>query len=201
MSKLINDLIKKKLISPPSFLKDSVQFLCITGSTAYGVANINSDVDFIGYCIPPKGILFPHTAGYISGLDSVIPKFDQWTDHHVNDKEAEKEYDFSVYNILKYFRLVMDNNPNMIDSLFVPRNLIIHSSKVHELVRENRKLFLHKGCWPKFKGYAYSQLHKVNNKVVAKEYQDVIKFEDDHDIERSIEFSDVEQEMKTRGLI
>src|SRR4029079_528647 len=28
-------------------------------------------------------------------------------------------------------------------------------------VRENRRLFLHKGAWPKFKGYAYSQLHKI----------------------------------------
>ena len=29
---------------------------------------------------------------------------------------------------------------------------------VGNLVREKRKLFLHKGAWPKFKGYAYSQL-------------------------------------------
>ncbi len=28
-------------------------------------------------------------------------------------------------------------------------------------MRENRRLFLHKGAWPKFKGYAYSQLHKI----------------------------------------
>ena len=28
-------------------------------------------------------------------------------------------------------------------------------------MRENRRLFLHKGAWPKFKGYAYSQLHKL----------------------------------------
>jgi hypothetical protein len=32
------------------------------------------------------------------------------------------------------------------------------------MVRENRKLFLHKGCWHKFKGYAYSQLHKMSSK-------------------------------------
>jgi hypothetical protein len=35
---------------------------------------------------------------------------------------------------------------------------------VGEHVRENRKLFLHKGSWFKFKGYAYSQLHKMNIK-------------------------------------
>jgi uncharacterized protein len=38
---------------------------------------------------------------------------------------------------------------------------VLHSTRVGNLVRENRKLFLHRGAWPKFKGYAYSQLHKI----------------------------------------
>jgi uncharacterized protein len=33
------------------------------------------------------------------------------------------------------------------------------------MVRENRRLFLHKGAWSKFKNYAYSQLHKLSTKV------------------------------------
>lgn len=32
------------------------------------------------------------------------------------------------------------------------------------MVRDARQLFLHKGCWPKFKGYAYAQLHKMRGK-------------------------------------
>jgi len=36
--------------------------------------------------------------------------------------------------------------------------------QIGEMVRENRKLFLHKGAWHKFKGYAYSQLHKMRTK-------------------------------------
>lgn len=179
MSKLINRLQEKGLINPPSFLKDTVQYLCITGSAAYGVSNVESDVDVYGYCIPPKSVLFPHTTGYIPGLDKGIPTFDQWQQHHINDREAGKEYDFSVYSILKYFRLVMDGNPNMIDSLFIPRNLIIHTTKVHELVRENRKLFLSKKVWPKFKGYAYSQLHKMkikNPDPTSKRYPSIQKY-------------------------
>ena len=31
-------------------------------------------------------------------------------------------------------------------------------------MRENRRIFLHKGAWHKFKGYAYSQLHKMEIK-------------------------------------
>ena len=49
----------------------------------------------------------------------------------------------------------MENNPNIIDSLFTPATCVLHSTRVGNLVRENRKLFLHKGAWPKFKGYAY----------------------------------------------
>ena len=58
----------------------------------------------------------------------------------------------------------MENNPNMIDSLFVPRRCILHSTQVGEHIRESRKEFLHKGSWHKFKGYAYSQVHKMNTK-------------------------------------
>ena len=58
----------------------------------------------------------------------------------------------------------MDNNPNMIDSLFTPRTCVLSCSKIGEMVRENRKLFLHKGSWHKFKGYAYSQMNKMRVK-------------------------------------
>jgi len=52
----------------------------------------------------------------------------------------------------------------MIDSLFVPTECVLHSTAVGELVRDSRKKFLHKGCWHNFKGYAYSQLHKMGGK-------------------------------------
>ena len=55
----------------------------------------------------------------------------------------------------------MENNPNVIDSLFTPATCVLHCTRIGAMVRENRKLFLHRGAWPKFKGYAYSQLHKL----------------------------------------
>ena len=33
------------------------------------------------------------------------------------------------------------------------------------MIRDARRLFLHKGAWWKFKGYAYSQLHKMSGHV------------------------------------
>ena len=58
----------------------------------------------------------------------------------------------------------MENNPNMIDSLFVPADCILTITKVGTIVRDNRRKFLHKGSWYKFKGYSYSQMHKMKNK-------------------------------------
>ncbi len=139
------------------------------GSVAYGVSSDTSDLDIYGFCIPPKYIIFPHLNGEIFGFGKQHKRFEQWQKHHVKDLSNGKEYDFSIYSIVKYFHLCMENNPNMIDSLFVPLRCIIHSTQVGEHIREHRKDFLHKGSWYKFKGYAYSQIHKMKIKKPDKE--------------------------------
>jgi hypothetical protein len=102
--------------------------------------------------------VFPHTAGIISGFGSQGEVFEQWQEHHIKSPDGKKEYDFTVYNIVKYFQLCMQNNPNMLDSLFTPDNCVIHATPISKLVRDNRKMFLHKGSWHKYKGYAFSQM-------------------------------------------
>lgn len=159
---ILKKLNYKQLIHPPSWLISNTQYLCQMGSVAYGVAGDNSDIDIYGFCIPPKYMVFPHMNGEIIGFGKQVKRFEQWQEHHI--KDDTKEYDFSVYSIIKFFQLCMDNNPNMIDALFVPERCVLYSTPIGALVRENRKLFLHKGCWYKFKGYAYSQLHKMSTK-------------------------------------
>ena len=162
--KLLVRLNKEKLIHPPKFVLSNTAYMTMMGSIAYGVSTDASDVDVYGFCVPPKDVVFPHTVGVVKGFGHQGKEFKQWQEHHINDKSADKEYDFSIYSIVRYFQLCMDNNPNMIDSLFVPRRCILHSTQVGEYVRENRRLFLHKGCYHKFKGYAYSQMHKMRIK-------------------------------------
>jgi len=41
---------------------------------------------------------------------------------------------------------------------------VLYSTPVADRVREKRALFLHKGCWATFKGYAYGQMHKIRTK-------------------------------------
>ena len=170
MSSKTQHLIEQGLLkSPPKFLSTGVQYEVVMGSIAYGVATDASDMDIYGFAIPPRDWLFPHLRGEIAGFDDAGPQFEQIQQHHMLDKSAQggkgREYDLTIYSIVKYFRLLMDNNPNIIDSLFVPRTCVLYSTAVGELVRESRHAFLHKGCWSKFKGYAYAQVHKMRTKV------------------------------------
>jgi len=175
---ILNKLEKQGVIHPPNWLIANTHYLTLMGSIAYGVSSDSSDSDVYGFTIPRKDQIFPHLSGEIPGFGKQINRFSQWSEHHIIDRDTQKEYDFTVYSIITYFQLLMDNNPNMVDSLFTPDNCVIHSTQIGNLVRDNRKIFLHKGCWPKFKGYSYSQLHKMsikNPEPGSKRYADIMK--------------------------
>jgi hypothetical protein len=55
----------------------------------------------------------------------------------------------------------MKNNPNMIDSLFTADTCVLHITRIGQMVRDQRRSFLHRGCWHTFKGYAYQQMTKM----------------------------------------
>jgi uncharacterized protein len=158
-------LADRGLVKPPRWLTANVQYETIMGSVAYGVSSDTSDVDVYAWAIPPKEDIFPHLRGEIPGFGHQRKRFEQFQDHHVRDPDAlgghGRTYDLTVFGIVKFFALAMDSNPNVLDSLFTPATCVLHSTRVGNLVREHRRLFLHRGAWPKFKGYAYSQLHKL----------------------------------------
>jgi hypothetical protein len=175
---LVLHLARQGLIRPPAWLPDNIHYLTVMGSVAYGVADTNdedvqSDFDLYGFCIPPKDVVFPHTAGAVWGFGRYkegMPKshFGQYQNHHVHDPSARggkgRTYDLQVYNIVKYVQLCMECNPNMIDSLFTHETMVQHCTAVGQLLRDNRRKFLHQGVCDKFKGYAYSQVHKMQTK-------------------------------------
>lgn len=158
----IKKLEDKDLISPPQFLSTNIHYETMMGSVAYGVSGDSSDMDIYGFAIPPKDEIFPHLRGVIQGFGRQAQRFEQYQQHHIECDD--KQYDLTIYNIVKFFQLAMQNNPNIIDSLFTPQFCVLHITKIGQMVREQRRLFLHKGSWHKFKGYAYSQLHKMATK-------------------------------------
>lgn len=159
MPNILNNLLKEKLISPPQWMVDNTLYLTIMGSEAYGTANadsLKSDKDIYGFCIPPKEIVFPFSHKIF--MYDEPDRFDQWQQHHI--LWNKKEYDFSVYNLVKYIKLCADGNANVIDSLFTPRECVLVSTPIAEKIRANRKLFLTKACYHKFRGYSFAQAHK-----------------------------------------
>ena len=79
----------------------------------------------------------------------------------MRDPDRRAVVDATVYGIVQLFELARANNPNIVDILFTPRRCIRHTTPIWEHVREHRRRFIHKGCWHRFRGYAYSQLSKL----------------------------------------
>lgn len=201
MASSVHYCLKHKLITPPDFIKTNLHYETIMGSRAYGLSKNNktSDYDIYGFCIPPKSIVFPHTAGYLIGFDNDYPKFDQWQEHHVKDESSGKEFDFTIFNLVRYFQLLFDNNPNIIDSLFTPETCVKHITAVGHLIRDNRKMFLSKQCWNKFRGYAASQMAKID-KELPENVVTIRKFEESNDIPHTTSIEEVEKELKRRKI-
>jgi predicted nucleotidyltransferase len=141
------------------FAKD-VHYEGITGSVAYGInVSESSDTDVVGICIPPVDWVFPHVTGNINGFGPQPPKFDVTQQHHI--MFDEKQYDVAIYGIVKFFQLCAENNPNMIDVLYLPDRCITHIDPIGKLIRQNRKLFLTRHAFHKYIGYSYSQMKKM----------------------------------------
>ncbi len=132
------------------------------GSDADGVSSGDSDSDVYGICFPPLHLIFPHLGGEIPGFGYQLKRFENWQQHHI--QAFGKSWDFQIYSIVNFFQLAMDNNPNMLDSMFTPRRCVLSSTQVGELIRERRRDFLCKKSWHKLKGYAYAQLNKIATK-------------------------------------
>jgi predicted nucleotidyltransferase len=203
MASTTEKLTKKGHIHPPSWLPTNVMYEVITGSVAYGVSSDTSDMDVCGFGIPKKEIIFPHLAGEILDFGRQKKRFGQFQKHGVWVEDAMggkgRTYDITIYNIVKFFRLNMECNPNMVDTLFVPQECVLHNTQVGNMVREQRKLFLSKKCWHTFKGYAYSQLSQSDKAKKSEEVLAIRDFEEQHGIPHETSFAEVEQEVAQAG--
>ena len=117
----------------------------ITGSVSYGITTESSDTDIVRITVPPLEYIFPTVSGHIPNFGNNPPKFDSSQQHHMNFEN--NQYDVAIYGLIKFFQLAAENNPNICDVLFVDDKFILHSDNVGKIIRDNRKLFLHKGSY------------------------------------------------------
>jgi len=122
------------------------------GSVAHGTAgDVIDDIDIIGVFIAPKNHYFGLTQ--IEYLESV------------------DDYDFALFEIRKYIRLLLKSNPNVLSLLWLPDNLYINRSWWGKCLIQNRNIFMSKALYKSFGGYAYGQLRRMTHGCTDQAYQ------------------------------
>lgn len=125
------------------------------GSIAHGTAgDIIDDVDVGGVFIAPKTHYF--------GLTAL---------EHIERIGIADKYDFALFEIRKYFRLLLKSNPNVLSLLWLSQNLYICQSEWGKRLIENRDIFMSKILYKSFGGYAFGQLRRMTHACTEQAYQ------------------------------
>jgi hypothetical protein len=135
-------------ITPEAALKICVlspDFLAICGSRLYGTARYDekgvclSDEDLRGFVLPP----FEYLVG--------VKNFDQF----------ELEGDHKIWNLKRYFDLLLLGDPTSLELLFVPAPMVRRITPLGQRVLDARKNFLSKKIFFRLNGYSNSEYRKA----------------------------------------
>jgi predicted nucleotidyltransferase len=131
----------------------SVLLKRITGSRLYGTQyelgehpfdpTYISDIDYRGIYVTPTA----HRLSLINQVPAQIT---------IDDGE-----DTEFYDIEKFFKLAIDNNPNIMDILFGDEKSEVFSSDIGRSIMDNRNLFVSQKAKESFNGYAMQQLYRM----------------------------------------
>lgn len=135
------------------------------GSHLYGTNVPESDEDLVGIFVPP--------AEYLLGLKRVEEVDLSVKSKDDTGKNTAEALDFKVYTLEKFARLALDNNPNILEILFVNDENILFVNNVGKELLSLKKEFLSKNIKNRFLGYAFSQKHKMVIKL--ENYEKIIE--------------------------
>jgi uncharacterized protein len=129
-----------------------------TGSNLYGTNTEASDEDYTGIFIPDPIYLLG-----IKRIEQVDLSLKSKDESGKNTKEAN---DTTFYTLDKFVRLALDNNPNILETLFVNEENILESNDIGEELLSIRHYFLGKeNIYRKYAAYAHAQKAKSTIKV------------------------------------
>lgn len=114
------------------------------GSKAYGTNIETSDTDFRGIFLGSR-------------IEITTPFFNvkEWVD--------KSEEDTKFFELNSFIELACDNNPNILETLFVDRADIVSNSDEYNYLREHNKMFLTKKIAHTTSSYAIQSLMKMKN--------------------------------------
>lgn len=137
----------KQMVNTSTILK------IVSGSRMYGTNSTDTDTDYIGICIPTKD--------YILGIYKFEQLEERTNPSNSNISNTKSDNDYTCYSLPKFIKLAYDNNPNILEVLFVPKEAIIYCDNFGRKLLENRHLFVSKRAYYKFMGYAIAQKRKL----------------------------------------
>ena len=128
----------------------------VVGAHLYGTNTQKSDKDFVGIFVPDKD--------YVIGTRRVdqVEIRDNPTDS--GRRNLPGETDIVLYSLPKFIHLATQNNPNIIELLYVPEKNLLVDSDWWKRLRAAAPLFLSKKAKHTFCGYAFSQKMKLINR-------------------------------------
>jgi len=125
-----------------------------TGSVMYGT-NIpgKSDNDFMGVFMP--------TESHLLGLNNVEQVEFSTKSSAVRAKNTKDDVDCTLYSLPKYVKLLLNNNPNTLESLFIPENCQLYVHPVMQELLDSKHVFVSKKLYHSFRGYSHSQMERL----------------------------------------
>lgn len=128
------------------------------GSISYGTNLPTSDVDYRGiFCGDPVNVRTPF--------------------YKIGESTDKSEEDTKFYELSKFMSLVLDCNPNVVETLWVDDRHIVYQHPAYQILRNHRHSFLSKRIAFTTSGYALSQLKRIkgHNKWITV-YDNAVEF-------------------------
>ena len=116
----------------------------LAGSHAYGTNIATSDVDVRGmFCAKPEQIRTPF--------------------HPIREVTLEDHEDGKLFELTNYMKLYLDANPNVLETLWVDRDVLQHTTPAYDILRMHNKALLSRKVAFTYSGYALAQYKRLKN--------------------------------------
>jgi hypothetical protein len=146
------------------WLVDNLLLEMIVGSHAYGCQTEQSDYDITAIVLPKHEHLYPQKYGFILGFDN-LPNFCRKELKGKKTMIGDKPFEAEWISLVEFFvHAGLKGSPNLIECLFVKRELVTVGTKMGWYLRDNRKLFISMKTFHAFKGYANGQMHRIRQR-------------------------------------
>lgn len=121
--------------------EDNCILRVVAGSNAYGTNNPSSDWD-------ERGI-------FVDEMSRVVLPFEK-----IEQVTLSRD-DIVLFELSKYMRLLLEQNPNVIELIWTEQNDVLHKTDSGQLLLDHRKEFLSRQIKESYVGYAQSQLKRI----------------------------------------